>query len=203
MSEADLKIAAILLAAGQSSRMAPKDKLLLPISGQPMIAHVASQLLDAAFEAIHVILPASGFDGREQALSDLPVKSVRCPTAHNGMGASIAFAMGQIDKNADAVLIALADMPDITTADINKLITATSKNEIVALGQGGKRRNPVLFGRTFFPLLAALSEDYGARNIINAHKDAVRLVEAETTTKLMDIDTNLDWHDWNKQHKHL
>ena len=182
------KITCLLLAAGQSSRMAPLDKLTLPIDGKPLIRHVAQTVLDAGFDRILCVLPDAGFDNRIEAIKDLQLDMVRCPTAHEGMGASIAFGISQLKDNPDGVMIALADMPNVTNMDIAAVLKHWSTDAIVALGTNGMRGNPVLFGRTHLPALKALTGDVGAKD----HQDKLFLCEAEHADALADIDTPVD-----------
>ena len=53
----------------------------------------------------------------------------------------------------------------------------------------GKRGNPVVWSRRFFPDLMTLEGDVGARHLIGAHADAVAEVPVEDAAALTDVDT--------------
>ena len=119
--------------------------------------------------------------------------------AEEGMGASIRAGMAAIAPGAEAALIALADMPDLTSADYDRLIAAYDAEEgreiIRAADAEGRPGNPVLFGRRFFEPLAALEGDEGARGVLAAHGDLVRVVRLGPGART-DLDSPEDWADW-------
>ena len=127
---------------------------------------------------------------------DLPtgVRIVQNPATAQGMGHSLAAGAERLlaESNADAVAIFLADMPSIHRDSLETLIAHSSANTIVLPSYQGKRGHPVLFGRDFWPQLATLSGDAGAKPVLQQHPEAVRIVELDDPGVLQDVDTPAD-----------
>ncbi len=194
-------VAAILLAAGSSSRMRGADKLMEDAQGAPMIRRAAEALIASrADETVAVLRP--GDEARRAALSGLGLRIVENPEAAEGMGASIRAGMAAIAPGADAALIALADMPEIGAREIDSLLAAFDPEEgreiVRAATAGGAPGNPALFGRRYFEELQALEGDVGARSVLAAHPEAVRLVPLKGEAARRDLDTPEDWAAWRE-----
>lgn len=190
-------VSAVLLAAGASRRMLGKDKLTETINDMPLLRRSAEQLLASGADEV-LIVTRPDDPAREKAINGLAARVVENPLATEGMGASLRAAMTAISPDADAVLIALADMPDLTGADHDALIAAfepAEGREIVrAAAPDGTPGNPVLFGRRFFESLRVLEGDEGARHILAAHSDLVRHVTIAGAA--VDLDAPEDWANW-------
>jgi len=116
-------LAALLLAAGASSRMGGRDKLLEPVGDRPLLRAVAERLLASkADEVVCVVRP--GTAARRAALDGLGARIVENPRAEAGMGTSIAAGVAALAPEVDAALIALADMPEIDAEAIETTIAA-------------------------------------------------------------------------------
>ncbi len=195
------KIEIILLAAGASKRMRGSDKLLEDVAGIPMLRHAAKTALQANVDKVHVVVQP-GLPARETAVAGLKINRVISHRWYEGMAASIQAGMAALSSDCDAVIIALADMPDLEAQHFNQLIAAfdPAKNHEIcrANTEEGRAGLPVLFGGRFFETLAALQGDRGARDVI---KDATGyLVDVPTAGQaaVIDLDTPQDWADWRK-----
>ncbi len=195
------QIEIILLAAGASRRMRGRDKLLENIGGQPLLHLSAQTATQARVQKVHVILPR-GDSLRHNAVSTLMVNVVDAPQQSEGMAASLRAGMRALSKDCDAVIIALADMPEITADHYERLIEAfdPARNRDIcrAMAADGAPGLPVLFGRRFFEMLNKLHGDSGARDII---KDAPEyLVEVPTLGQaaVVDLDTPEAWTAWRR-----
>ena len=192
-------IAALLLAAGASSRMRGADKLLEPIEGTPILRHVADMLLRSGADQVCCVVRPED-DDRRAALQALDVKVVSNPRAAEGMATSIAAGVTALPGNVDAVLIMLGDMPDVSSDDINRLIAAFDPDEdrsiVRSTTQTGNAGHPVLFGRRFFEALTALDGDRGARTIIAEHPEFVVDVVLNGEAAAVDLDTPEAWAKW-------
>lgn len=194
------KVAAVLLAAGAGRRMRGADKLLEPIGGVPLIAHAAGQLAAAkGIDQVHVVLPPDRPE-RAAALDDPALHHVPAERASEGMGASLRAGISALDADTDAVVIALADMPEVTCADIEALVAAydpDSGAEIIrALTEDGIPGHPVLFGRRFFEALADVTGDTGARDVLRAAPEHIRDVTTRGSAAVTDLDTPEQWAAW-------
>ncbi|SDZ88532.1 NTP transferase domain-containing protein [Rubrimonas cliftonensis] len=192
-------VAALLLAAGASRRMAGRDKLMEEIDGAPQIVRAARALLDSRADmVIAVVGPADA--ARRAALEGLGVRVVENPLAAEGMAASIRAGLAAAPAEADAVLLALADMPEIGPAHVDRLIAAFDPEEGRAICRAatasGAPGHPVLFGRRFFETLGRLEGDAGARAVLAEHADLVELVATPGEAAAVDLDTPEAWAAW-------
>jgi molybdenum cofactor cytidylyltransferase len=186
------RIAALVLAAGQSRRMGTVNKLLIGIDGKPMVRHVV-EAMRAAHLAPVVVVTGHERDRVEAALQDLPVTFVHNPAFAEGLSSSLKAGLAALPPEADAVLVGLGDMPRVGTADIERLLAAFNPvegREIIVPTRNGKRGNPVLWARRFFPdMMREVAGDVGARHLIGAHPEAITEIEMAGDGVLTDIDT--------------
>jgi molybdenum cofactor cytidylyltransferase len=185
------KVAAIVLAAGRSTRMGGPNKLLAELSGKKLVRIAAEQAL--ASKASEVIV-VTGHQAElvEQALEGLNVKFVRNPDFAGGLASSVKAGIAAVSEQADGALICLGDMPLIHAELIDRLIEAFAPdrgNLIVVPSAEGRRGNPVLWSRRFFSELMTLDGDIGARHLLSKHGEAVAEVPVEGDSAFLDIDT--------------
>jgi len=183
--------AAIMLAAGRSTRMGGPNKLLASIAGKPLVRIAVEQALASRAEPVIVV---TGHErGRvEAALSDLNVRLVHNPDYAQGLSTSLKAGLGAVPDNVDSAIVCLGDMPQVTTALIDRLMATFDPKgnaHVVVPTIGGKRGNPVVWSRQFFPELMRLDGDVGARHLIGANADVVVEVSVEDTGVLIDVDT--------------
>jgi len=185
------RIAALLLAAGQSRRMGGPNKLLAGIDGTAMIAHVARRLLASRARPIIAVL-GNQADAVDSALGKLPVERVQNPEFAAGLSTSLKRGIAALPSDLDGAIVCLGDMPLISGRHLERLIAAFNPLEgrsIVVPTRRGKRGNPVLWSRQFFPEMAALAGDVGAKHLIGQHAELVAEVEMDDDAVLVDIDT--------------
>lgn len=189
-----MNVAAIILAAGASSRFELGNKLIAEIDGVPIVHRVASTL--AKSDVQDVILVTADVSGAvARAAGTGRWRTVENPHADRGLSSSLCIGLEAIDARADGVLIALADMPGITAELINLLLAAfaETRNEIVfPVAADGRRGHPVIWPRRFFPALKSLSGDSGGKAIIAAHAESCRPVRYDEGGAFSDIDTGKD-----------
>ncbi len=192
-------VSALLLAAGQSSRMGGRDKLMEPVGGKPLLRHMLDLLARSAVDETVVVLPPEP-GGRLVAVSGTGARTVTNPRAAEGMGTSIGAGVASLRPDIDAVLIVLADMPELCAADFDRLIAAFDPAEgraiVRAVAEGGQPGHPVLFGRRFFEPLRALEGDRGARTLVQDYPEFVVDVTLSGTAAATDLDTPADWEAW-------
>jgi molybdenum cofactor cytidylyltransferase len=185
------RIAVLLLAAGQSRRMGGPNKLLLPVGGTPMVARVAQRLLASRARPVVAVLGKDA-DAVDSALGRLPVERVRNPDYAQGLSTSLKRGIAALPEDVDGVIVCLGDMPLVTGRHLERLIAAFNPLEgraIVVPTRRGKRGNPVLWARRFFPEMAELAGDVGAKHLIGEHAELVAEVEMDDDAILVDIDT--------------
>jgi molybdenum cofactor cytidylyltransferase len=185
------RIGALLLAAGQSRRMGGPNKLLAELDGVPMVAHVARRLLASRARPIIAVL-GNQAEAVDAALGKLPVERVRNPEFATGLSTSLKRGIAALPSDLDGVIVCLGDMPLISGRHLDRLIAAFNLLEgraIIVPTRRGKRGNPVLWSKRFFPEMAELAGDVGAKHLIGEHAELVAEVEMEDDAILVDIDT--------------
>jgi molybdenum cofactor cytidylyltransferase len=185
------KVAAIVLAAGRSTRMGGPNKLLAELEGRKLVRIVTEQAL--ASKACEVIV-VTGHQAElvEQALSGLDVRFVRNPDFAGGLASSVKAGIAAVSKETDGAVVCLGDMPMVSSLLLDNLIAAFAPdrgNLIVVPVSEGRRGNPVLWSRRFFQELMTLDGDIGARHLIAKHAEAVAEVPVEGDGAFLDIDT--------------
>lgn len=183
----------LLLAAGASSRMKGRDKMLEPIENQPLLRVMAERCAKAGTTRV-VIGPDQ--PERRAALEGLDVEIIEAEGT-DGMAASIrAGAKGL--KNTD-IMIALADMPEIMASDIHLLLSLHGQRIapiVQAATAEGAAGQPVVFASKYLAQLAKLEGDAGARSILKAHARDVALIPLKGNRATTDLDTPEDWAKW-------
>jgi len=181
-------ISAILLAAGESKRMA-QIKQLMPLGESTILGRIIDNLLNSAISETVVVL---GYRAEEirKTIAGKPIKITINPDYQHGMSTSIIAGLKQMDKRARAVLIALGDQPFVDSQTINSLIEAFIANNkgITIPVYQGRRGNPVIFSIRYKNELLDLKGDVGGREVINRHPDDVLEVKANCEGVLLDID---------------
>jgi molybdenum cofactor cytidylyltransferase len=185
------RLAAVLLAAGRSTRMGGPNKLLVPIDGKPMVRHAAEAARAAGVAEIVVVTGHMAAEV-ERALAGLAVRIVHNPDHASGLASSLRAGIAALGPDIDGAFVLLGDMPRIAARHLQSLAAAfdpAAGRGIVVPTRAGRRGNPVLWGRAFFKAFRDLDGDVGARHLIGAHPEAVAEVEMPDEASLLDIDT--------------
>ena len=185
------QVAAILLAAGRSTRMGGPNKLTAEIGGRALVRIAAEQAL--ASRASRVIVVTGHERARvEAALQGLPVRLVHNPDYAQGLSTSLKAGLAALPPQVDGAIVCLGDMPQVSAALIDRLLAAFDPERgslVVVPTIEGKRGNPVVWSRRFVPDLMALEGDVGARHLIAAYADVVAEVPVDDAAALLDVDT--------------
>jgi molybdenum cofactor cytidylyltransferase len=185
------RIAAVVLAAGRSTRMGGANKLIAEISHRPLVRIAAEAALASRASPV-IVVTGHQREQVEAAVAGLPVCLVHNPDFAQGLGTSLKAGVAAVPAEADGAIVCLGDMPQVDAALIDRLIAAFDPDRgalVVAPTFEGKRGNPVLWSRRFFPDLMAIEGDVGARHLIDRYTEAVAEVPVEGTAALVDVDT--------------
>jgi len=185
------RIAGLVLAAGRSTRMGGPNKLLEEINGKPLVRIVAEQALASRASPV-IVVTGHQRERVERALAGLPVTVVHNPDFADGLSTSLRAGIKAVPPDADGAIVTLGDMPQVSAKLIDRLIAAFDPERgalVVIPTIDGKRGNPVLWARRFFPDLLAVEGDIGARHLIAGYAEAVAEVAIEDAAALTDIDT--------------
>jgi molybdenum cofactor cytidylyltransferase len=186
------QVAALVLAAGRSTRMAPLNKLLVrDRDGRPMVARVVDNALASQARPV-VVVTGHEREQVEAALAGKPVIFVTAADYAEGLSASLKAGLAALPPEAEGFVICLGDMPLVSGAGIDRLLGAFDPEEgraVVMPTFQGQHGNPVLWSRQFLPEMMALTGDQGARRLLRRHAEQVTEVEMPDDAVLRDFDT--------------
>ena len=184
-----LSIAAIILAAGSSSRMG-RPKQLLPYGGETLLGQACSTALASVCDPVLVVIGSSA-DLIKGALTSLPVEIAENPHWERGLGASLKVGIQVIADRPEvsAALILLCDQPLVTSRHLDQLVDCyrSTGAPIVASAYSGQLGVPALFDRGLFPELLALEDGSGAKKLLG--RDPGRVLSVPLEDGHVDVDT--------------
>jgi molybdenum cofactor cytidylyltransferase len=187
-------IVAVILSAGESSRMG-RPKALLPIDGVRFVEKIVSALKSTDVGNIIVVLGHNAEEMR-QKISDLPVTILINHDYKQGQLSSLQVAISHLESSSegspvDGILVHLVDHPYISTTLIDLMIKRfyETKKLIVVPRFQGRRGHPVIFARALFSELLAAGPDQGAKPVVHAHRDDTLEIDTKDEGVLIDIDT--------------
>ena len=183
-------VAAIVLAAGQSRRMG-SNKMMADIAGVPMIARAVDAALASKASPV-VVVTGHESERIRTVLAGRNVILAHNPNFAGGLSTSLRAGLDALPSDVDGAIVALGDMPGVTPAHLDRLIAAFDPEGGAAICVptfNGKRGNPVLWGKTYFPEMRDVAGDVGARHLIGAHSEDIREVAMPDTGVLEDLDT--------------
>ena len=184
-------IVAVILSAGESSRMG-RPKALLPIDGQTFIERIVAALKQTTVGKIIVIL---GHNAREleAKISHLPVKILINTDYKQGQLSSLQLAVRdlQADADCDGMLVHLVDHPYLAPALVQEMIRRFYETEkrIIVPKFHGKRGHPVIFSNALFGELLSAPMAEGAKAVVNAHRAETLEIDTQEEGIAVDIDT--------------
>ncbi|MFY0691500.1 MAG: nucleotidyltransferase family protein [Paracoccaceae bacterium] len=188
--------AILLLASGASKRMKGRDKLMEAVRGRPLLRDRAMACLSAGIGRVIVVLPPDRPE-RDKALAGLELEILHTQGSEFGQAHSLKTGLAQVRE--DAVMVVLADLPDLTPEDLAAVHARAMTSQAPILrgaSAAGKPGHPVLFRAALFPELLELDGDQGAQPVIRRHIDDVELVPLPENHALHDLDTPEDWAAW-------
>jgi molybdenum cofactor cytidylyltransferase len=160
------RVGGVVLAGGAGARFG-SAKQLATWQGRPLLAYAIRAARDGGLSPIVVVLGAHA-DAVRQAAAGEDVTFVENAQWEDGQSTSVRAGLLAIERQIEAAVFLLADMPRVSAPTIRRLLEAhrASLPAIVAPVASGRRGNPVLFDRRLFPALHALSGDQGGRSLL-------------------------------------
>ena len=190
----------ILLAAGASTRMRGRDKLMEDIGGEPLLRRQAR--LARGIGPVTVALPPPPHP-RYTALSGLDITPLPVPEAAEGMAASLRRAFAALPLDTPAAMVLLADMPALEASDLARLAAAVDLTGETLIWRAstadGKPGHPIIFAAALFDQLKQLRGDDGGRAVVRAAADRMQLVPLPGQRARRDLDTPEDWAAWRAE----
>ena len=181
----------IVLAAGKSTRMKGRNKLLAEINGTPMVLRVVQAALQSKVDEVIVVLGWEA-DLVRGVLTDLPCNLVLNKEFESGQSSSVKTGLKAVSKLTRAVLVLPGDVAKIDPRSINMVINEYNEtgSSIIVAGHNGEAGHPILFNKSLFPEIEQINEEtYGLKSVVKRHESEVKFVEVHTTNVLRDIDT--------------
>jgi molybdenum cofactor cytidylyltransferase len=197
------RVAALVLAAGQSRRMGTTNKMLVELPEGPMVRVVVRAAASARVTPV-VVVTGHEHDQVAAALAGEAVALVRNPDYAEGISTSLRAGLAALPREVEAVIVCLGDMPEVQGRHLEKLIAAFDPlegREICVPVHRGKRGNPVLFGRRFFDAMGEVRGDVGARHLIGEFSEWVCEVPVDDQAVLVDLDTQEALTAWSAQRR--
>lgn len=188
-------VACIILAAGESIRFGPENKLLAQLGGEVLILRTARQVLKSRCRHVSIVVQP---DARAIAnhLRGLDVAIQPNPAFRNGIGTSISVGIASLPESIGGAFILPGDMPNIEAGVIDRMIGCFERSGgekvIVPITASNQQRNPLLWPRRYFPELTKLNANQGGKALIPKDPDQRIDVLVASEDFFRDIDTQQD-----------
>ena len=186
------RVGAVLLAAGEGSRLGKVPKCLLSLQGVPLINRHLIALSSAGVDEV-VVVTGYYHAAVEPTIETFPVTVARNPSPEDGQQSSVRLGLEMLANQLDMVLIMLADQPLLTGEDLTELISAFKKRppetSIVYPEVQGQRGNPVIFSGELIAKLLASGKNIACRKYIDDHPELVHKHMTDNDHFVLDIDT--------------
>ncbi|MBT8623010.1 nucleotidyltransferase family protein [Polynucleobacter paneuropaeus] len=195
---AQIRVCAVLLAAGEGSRMGNIPKCLIQLDGQTLLQRQLIALTEAGVDAV-VVVSGHHHLAVERELETLkvlyPMRVIRNTHADKGQATSVRVGIETLGSDFDAVIMALSDQPLIESQDIKALIAAFKKRaagEIILPMFNGQRGNPIILSGSVMKTILASGKEMVCRNFMDQHPELVNQWQTQNDHYVVDIDTPKD-----------
>lgn len=195
------EIPVLILAAGVARRMRGIDKLLEPVDGVALIRRQALVARAATRAPVLVALPPAPHP-RYGALEGVDITPVPVADAAYGMSASLKTGLTALPADAPAVLLFLADLPELEVTDLVRVLKARKEMSDMLVWRGatevGEPGHPIVVDRSLFTAFDTLSGDAGGQAAIDTAGERIALVPLPGRRARLDLDTPEDWAEWRR-----
>ena len=186
-----MAIGAVVLAAGMAVRMG-RQKLLLPLAGKPMLAHVLEVVAAAPF-ASRVVVIGEPQEALAALCREQGIPSVFNEKRQSGQASSVRLGLSELPGDLDGVVFFQGDQPLLTESLVKRMLEAfhqlrDSKAILVPM-HAGVLRSPILFGADWLEELALLKEDCGGKELVRRYPEYVRTLPWAEHFVFEDADT--------------
>jgi molybdenum cofactor cytidylyltransferase len=196
-----LRVGAVLLAAGEGSRLGGVAKPLLSLQGVPLINRHLVAMSGAGVDEV-VVVTGYHYAQIEPAVETFPVTVVRNPHPEDGQQSSVRLGLEALGEKFDVVLVVLADQPLIGTADLTELISAFKKRpsgSIIVPVVNGQRGNPIVLSMEAATEILGSDKKLACRKFIENNPDKVYQYETANDRFTLDLDTQEDLQAFEKR----
>ncbi len=193
------EVAAIILAAGQSSRMGA-FKPLLPFGDKTVIEHTIDYLRGGGIETMIVVVGHRANEIRTH-LQNFYVSFATNPDPHSAMATSIVCGLRELPGDARTIVITPVDHPAVPSEVVSQLINEWREGaRLVIPTSDGCGGHPVLIDLSFRAELLALDPNLGLKSFFDAHRNEVKRVAVNSNYIARDMDT---WDDYQSLHQEV
>ena len=200
VNKREKKIMGVILAAGNSTRMGKDNKLLRNVGDASLVRNTAVEMLNSDVDSCSIVLGYQS-DKVAEVIKDLNINLILNPFWQEGQASSLKAALNTLDDTYSDLLIMLGDLPGVKSRHINRvieehLLTNNRRSKITIPSFNGKKGNPVIWGRSFFPDLSNLEGDVGGRALFKHHPAAINLLDMDDPAVVTDTDTPEDFENF-------
>lgn len=184
----------IVLAAGKSTRMRGRNKLLIKIDGKPIIRRVVEAALNSKVDEVIVVLGWEA-DRLRELLTDLPCRLILNKNYGRGQSSSLKAGLREVAEATRAILVLPGDVALIDSRSINLVVEEynRAKASIVVAAHEGRLGHPILLDKKLFPEIEQIDEEtFGLKFVVKKHQNEMRLIEAGSANVLRDVDAPED-----------
>ncbi|QXD25341.1 nucleotidyltransferase family protein [Opitutia bacterium ISCC 51] len=191
MTEDAGSICAIILAAGESKRYGPENKLLVELDGVAVLERVVRCILHSGVSKICVVT-GGDHEAVVSLLSNYEIDCVNNPNWKSGMGTSLAKGVQGIDpRDFTGIMVCLGDLPYLELGSVKRVLARfceLNRSRVALPVYNGRRGHPVVFPISYMDSLAKLECDEGARSIIQQASEYLELVTVDSGGVVRDLD---------------
>ncbi|MBU3582414.1 nucleotidyltransferase family protein [Polynucleobacter sp. 15G-AUS-farblos] len=194
-----LRLAILLLAAGEGSRLGGHPKALLKKDGKTLLRSFISCVEEMAPVEVVIVTGfyAQAIESEIESceILNLPIQIVRSPHPQAGQASSVRLGIETLKSDYDVLLVALSDQPNIGSTEIGALLDQyryrSAHEEIVLPQVNGQRGNPVLFSKKAVEAILSMPEMV-CRPYMDQNPALVKIYETDNTAFILDVDTEAD-----------
>jgi molybdenum cofactor cytidylyltransferase len=184
----------IVLAAGKSSRMRGRNKLLSKVDGKPIVRRVVEAALNSKVDEVLVVV---GWQSQRvrQAIADLPCRIVLNKEFEKGQSNSVKAGLREVGPTTQAILILPGDIVNIDPRSINKVLDeyASARAPLIVASHKGRSGHPILLDKGLFEEILEIDEQtFGLKSVVKKHATQVKNVETGSDKVIWDVDTPED-----------
>lgn len=190
-------IAALILAAGESSRMG-QDKALLTYRGRTFLETIVASLQEAGIERVAVVLGHHA-EQIQGAVTLEGAEIIINRDYRRGQTSSLQAGLRALESpSLEAIVLCLVDHPLVAADTVRRLIASFRETgaSVVIPTYENQRGHPALISRALFEELLRLSPDEGANTVIRKYRDSTEFVEVSDEGILLDVDNPDAYRRW-------
>lgn len=185
------RVAAVILAAGGSTRMQGQVKQLLPWGDTTFVGNAVRVARQSRVSEIVVVTGNRAPEVTMELQAATDVRIVHNPDWATGRASSVRVGIRALAQTVAGAIFINADQPFLTAQVIDAILArfAETRAPVIVPTYQGAAGSPVLFARELFDELTALQGEQGGRDILQKYEYVSSKVEIEDVRAALDLDT--------------